>query len=94
MVFAFAVRHQVGGSVAMNLSLLVVCLSVGALVHHGAPAVHALRGWRKVAAVAGANVVGIIVLMVAMLPALVQAQLSFFMECICYWGWESWCCYF
>ena len=93
MVAVLMVAHG-GGAWLGNLSLLIVCLTLATSVHLAAPAVHALRGWRKV----GANVVMTIVAVLAMAwasaPHLVQAKTFAMIECVCYWGWEAWCCYY
>lgn len=31
---------------------------------------------------------------IAQAPQIQGAVVAFFMGCNCYWGWESWCCYF
>ncbi len=91
---ALVVMGGSGGAFVSNVSLLCVCLTLGIGVQAAAPQIHALRGWQKV----GANAVmtGLAILALAWVsnPQIVQAKLLIAMECVCYWGWESWCCYF
>lgn len=83
-----------GGSVVNSVSLMFVCLALCVGAHVAAPKIHALAGWRKVAANIAMTFGALYLLAFVASPQLILAKTAVMMECVCYWGWESWCCYF
>lgn len=90
---AMVVMGNSGGLFVGNLSLLIVCFALAAAVHTAAPVVHAMRGWQKVGANVAMTLATVLALAWFSAPQLVQAKALVMMECMCYWGWESWCCW-
>lgn len=89
---AVLVLGNAGGSFVANLGLLLVCVALGFGVQHAAPAIHALRGWRKVLANAAMTLAVIVVLIAVGQPQMAQAAVSILYECGCWW-WGDLCCY-
>lgn len=94
MILSVLVLGNASGAFLGNLGIMLACVANGLVVTHAAPAVHQMHGWRRRVSSAGLGLLVLTTLGAVGQPQLVKATLVFAQDCVCYWGWESWCCYF